>query len=210
MCIRDSPETAEVLQRNLYYPFGLAMEGEWEDMTTPNMDYLYNGKELNTDFDLNWLDYGARYYDPAIARWNAVDPLADSYYSFSPYNYVLNNPIGLIDPNGMFAAPPNEYVKDKQTGDLVKISNKGGNETDYVYEGEVHRDANGDVNGWIFHPDDVTELDVEISYHSGPFKFQEDTPTPGERLYHGKLDTCLLYTSPSPRDATLSRMPSSA
>ena len=26
----------------------------------------------------------------------------------------------------------------------------------------------------------------------------------------GRLDTCLLYTSPSPRDATLSRMPSSA
>ena len=26
----------------------------------------------------------------------------------------------------------------------------------------------------------------------------------------GKLNTCLLYTSPSPRDATLSRMPSSA
>ena len=25
-----------------------------------------------------------------------------------------------------------------------------------------------------------------------------------------KLETCLLYTSPSPRDATLSRMPSSA
>ena len=25
-----------------------------------------------------------------------------------------------------------------------------------------------------------------------------------------KTDTCLLYTSPSPRDATLSRMPSSA
>ena len=26
----------------------------------------------------------------------------------------------------------------------------------------------------------------------------------------GELDDCLLYTSPSPRDATLSRMPSSA
>ena len=26
----------------------------------------------------------------------------------------------------------------------------------------------------------------------------------------GTLDICLLYTSPSPRDATLSRMPSSA
>ena len=26
----------------------------------------------------------------------------------------------------------------------------------------------------------------------------------------GPVETCLLYTSPSPRDATLSRMPSSA
>ena len=29
-------------------------------------------------------------------------------------------------------------------------------------------------------------------------------------FYIGKLENCLLYTSPSPRDATLSRMPSSA
>ena len=29
-------------------------------------------------------------------------------------------------------------------------------------------------------------------------------------MYFWKLNTCLLYTSPSPRDATLSRMPSSA
>ena len=28
--------------------------------------------------------------------------------------------------------------------------------------------------------------------------------------FFGSLSTCLLYTSPSPRDATLSRMPSSA
>ena len=28
--------------------------------------------------------------------------------------------------------------------------------------------------------------------------------------YYGARSSCLLYTSPSPRDATLSRMPSSA
>ena len=61
---------------------------------------MYNGKELNTDFDLNWLDYGARYYDPTIARWGQVDPLADSYTPYSPYNYTLNNPILFIDPDG--------------------------------------------------------------------------------------------------------------
>ena len=31
-----------------------------------------------------------------------------------------------------------------------------------------------------------------------------------QRLVDDLIDTCLLYTSPSPRDATLSRMPSSA
>ena len=31
-----------------------------------------------------------------------------------------------------------------------------------------------------------------------------------EELFKVKVKACLLYTSPSPRDATLSRMPSSA
>ena len=31
-----------------------------------------------------------------------------------------------------------------------------------------------------------------------------------DHVGHGHSDGCLLYTSPSPRDATLSRMPSSA
>ena len=32
----------------------------------------------------------------------------------------------------------------------------------------------------------------------------------GEEIDYDKFNNCLLYTSPSPRDATLSRMPSSA
>ena len=35
-------------------------------------------------------------------------------------------------------------------------------------------------------------------------------PDPGVRKRAHELITCLLYTSPSPRDSTLSRMPSSA
>ena len=36
------------------------------------------------------------------------------------------------------------------------------------------------------------------------------SPTFALAQHYSRPDTCLLYTSPSPRDATLSRMPSSA
>ncbi|MFT5264982.1 MAG: RHS repeat-associated protein, partial [Polaribacter sp.] len=91
----------EVIQENHYYPFGMGMEGSWQGVTsTPDNKYTYNGKEMQDDLGLDWLDYGARMYDPSIGRWNAVDPLAEQYYSYSGYNYVLGNPINFIDPDG--------------------------------------------------------------------------------------------------------------
>lgn len=37
-----------------------------------------------------------------VNRWISPDPLSESYPSLSPYNYVGNNPIKNIDPNGMW------------------------------------------------------------------------------------------------------------
>jgi RHS repeat-associated protein len=86
---------------------GVPDDNAWEKgVNGRENDYLYNGKELNEDFGLNWLDYGARWYDPSIGRWNAIDPLADSYAPYSPYNYVLNNPLIFIDPDGRSVDSP--------------------------------------------------------------------------------------------------------
>jgi RHS repeat-associated protein len=92
--------TTEIREENNYYPGGLKHKGYNNVINGIDHKYGYNGKEENDELGLGTLDYGARNYDPALMRWMNVDPLADKYYSHSPYNYVMNNPINAIDPDG--------------------------------------------------------------------------------------------------------------
>jgi RHS repeat-associated protein len=81
----------------------MEMEGEWNLQQGLDYDYQYNGKELASDLGLDWLDYGARFYDASIGRFTSVDPLASEFPSWTPYHYVHNNPLRYTDPTGMSA-----------------------------------------------------------------------------------------------------------
>lgn len=72
---------------------------------SPRADFLYNGKENIEEFNLNWLEFGFRSYDPAISRFTGVDPIADDWAIYSPYNYAGNSPIANIDLWGLQPEP---------------------------------------------------------------------------------------------------------
>jgi RHS repeat-associated protein len=90
-------ELGELVAYSDYYPFGLEMPKRslaGDDATKEG----FTGHELDAETGLNYA--GARYYDPEIGRWLAVDPLKELYPAHSPYVYVLNNPLILVDPDG--------------------------------------------------------------------------------------------------------------
>ncbi len=83
----------------------------------------YTGHELDAEANSfagqTGMHYaGARYYMSALGRWTSTDPLLNGspaglvkdgrlhYLSASPYNYVFNNPTGLVDPTGRAASCP--------------------------------------------------------------------------------------------------------
>ena len=90
-------EEGTIEEVNHYYPFGGVFSS-----TGDAQPYKYNGKELDRKGGLDWYDYGARMYDAVLGRWHAVDPMSEKYYGVSPYLYCANNPILLVDPNGMW------------------------------------------------------------------------------------------------------------
>ena len=89
-------QSMTILEQNDYYPFGLRHPNS-ALKTTANR-YRYNGKEEITS--TNTSDYDARQYSAEFCQWMQVDPLAEKYYSWSPYNFCVGNPLRFVDLDG--------------------------------------------------------------------------------------------------------------
>ncbi|MFM7855221.1 MAG: RHS repeat-associated core domain-containing protein [Flammeovirgaceae bacterium] len=133
-----------VVQMDDYYPFGLTAQSYSRESSVPNM-YKYNGKELQDELNLGWLDYGARMYDPAIARWTTIDPLSEVSRRWSPYSYCYNNPLIFVDPDGMFADYYNE--KGEYLGSDGVDDKRVYQTTDAAYAANVTSMIGEDQNG---------------------------------------------------------------
>ena len=100
-----------IIQVTNYYPFGSSFCDSLSSLNASLQPYKYNGKEFDKMHGLNTYDYGARQYIPALPSWDRIDPLAEEYYSVSPYAYCNNNPIRFIDPDGRIVIASDKNAK---------------------------------------------------------------------------------------------------
>jgi len=95
-------------------PFGNVLPGRSSNLGTPNDLNKFTGHERDQEGGLD-LDYMlARNYDSELGRFYSVDPLHYKYHSTSPYAYVLNNPLRLVDPTGMASEDPKVIARFEQ------------------------------------------------------------------------------------------------
>ncbi|WP_228449456.1 DUF6443 domain-containing protein [Chryseobacterium sp. 2VB] len=96
---KNSTGAPEIIDTNNYYPFGLNhISGAFSTSGFGSFySYKYNGKELQ---ETGMYDYGARMLMPDLGRWGAIDAMSEKYSAWSPYNYAINNPVMVIDPDG--------------------------------------------------------------------------------------------------------------
>ena len=133
----------KTIQRTQYYPSGLL----WAESTGAIVqNKKYNGKEWIEMHGLDEYDSQARMYYPAIMRTTTLDPLAEKYYSISPYAWCGNNPVNRIDPDGMDWYTDKDksyqYNPNLNAENSKKILKKG-----QSYVGVTHqvKDKNGNV-----------------------------------------------------------------
>lgn len=134
-----TPNIAEVLQVDNYYPFGMRFN-QAPILQVEENNYLYNGKELQENYGLDWYDYGFRFYDAALARWHVIDPMIEKHYEYTPYAYAYNNPVLYIDVLGLDTTV---YVIDQDT----RPNDNGTSGETYTADIYIYDDYTGELDG---------------------------------------------------------------
>lgn len=152
LCIADHGEAPVGVRSDLlhvidYYPYGKILR---EYVKNEAVKFYTTHHERDEE---SGLDYrGARYYDSDVCRFLSVDPLAHERSWVTPYNYVQNNPILRIDPNG---ALDSLYTVDVETGEYTNVGLDGGNEFDVIIPIRNNDDGTQVVVGEAFVDDGV-------------------------------------------------------
>jgi RHS repeat-associated protein len=125
--IQTDGTNSEIVEESNYYPFGLKHKGYNNNISSIGnstaQKFGYNGIELNESLGLNLMEMDFRLYDPAIGRFNGIDPV--THHSQGTSVAFDNNPIYWADPSGADAQSVIDEMLAKSTGDKTTWTNNG-------------------------------------------------------------------------------------
>ena len=94
--------SGKVVQQLEYTPGGTIWRSFDQNALQPKH---FCTKEQLTVHGYNMYDSGKRFHTSNGIRFISMDPLAEKYYSWSPYVYCFDNPIKYLDPDGKQPRP---------------------------------------------------------------------------------------------------------
>ncbi len=167
-----------------YYPYGEMHL----DYYTNDPKYLYTGKEYDAETGLYY--YGARYYDPKLARFISADTIVpEPFYpqSFNRYSYSVNNPIVLKDIDGhCYSGMPSGYTPTPESG-----GGGGGDPQPGAPSPSSGGPGGSHVDTGISTHDNTTENNADVGKTTGK-DTSTPTETPGEGAQGGSNKTNIV------------------
>jgi RHS repeat-associated protein len=98
-------QTGEVVQRINYDAYGNITYLQNENSF---LDIGFAGGLYDTHTEL--VRFGARDYDPKTGRWTSKDPILFDGGTSNLYEYALNDPVNMVDPDGLQALAIRDFA----------------------------------------------------------------------------------------------------
>jgi len=166
------------VEKSHYYPSATRFYTE-STSNSNALAYRYNGKEMETMNGLHQMDYGARRRFSWNPSWTAVDPLAEKYYSISPYAFCGGNSMNRIEVGGSFFVFVSGFSYESWNGTYSHSS---------VYPDYVQKEYK------------VTQIDRSLHYNQDIGNYWGDVSQKYNKAYHDE-ENYYINASYTPRSS---------
>ena len=148
-------ERGVALARYHYDPFGAKISmapllpSNIFDTGMRESPYRYGGKEWSAT--TSTYDFEARQFSPSFHRFTTMDPLAEKYYSISPYAYCAGNPVNMKDEKGLSPnyVIPIPFPVIEKIGELVVLAVGASVLAQYIsYRARIEMANSKNTEGW--------------------------------------------------------------
>ncbi|MEB4759084.1 DUF6443 domain-containing protein [Chryseobacterium indologenes] len=139
---KDASGNLKIDRATHYYPFGLEF-GDYlgtSNSISPNYKYSSQGQEKQTE--TGWSSYKWRNYDSAMARFFNLDPLAETYHTWSPFVFSGNRVVDARELEGLEPKKVNEVSLPSDPIEFAEFIGGGINSIRAAFSNSVVRTAN--------------------------------------------------------------------